>query len=598
MKKLYALLFLCSVLSTNSFANNYATPGTGIRWTLTQLVANAGGDVTFVAGEYFVNDTVYISLNDTLNIESNAVVKFVVGSYLDVNGVLIVNPPTNVTFTAVDQATGFLGMRIDSSNGTSLRKLTFEYAVSLRLTDCNIKMDSCIIQYNNNNASTSFGNGALALFRSSPTITNCKFIENKRAAIQGGANINNAPKIYNSLFQRNNTSNQNVPQINLGATSNGNDTVKIINNQILGGGGIMSGGIGFLPTGSVYAIISGNLIRNNRYGLTFSGGSAINAVISYNVVDSNNIQNDPNLGGSGISFTGGSASSHQNSIVTGNIFRANLWGITIQNFAKPNLGDLTNADTTDDGKNQFINNTNSGTNPNIDLYNNSPDPIMAQGNWWGAGDAATVEARIFHQTDNAALGLVNYASFITSLPISIKQFALAIDRDDVKLNWQTSNENNSSYFNIEKSINGHDFNAVGSINAKGTASSYQYSDNNAFTGQSILYYRLKMVDKDGKFAYSPILTAKKNEKAGAIRVYPTIATSSQIFNAEISSDRQQNFTVQFITVSGQTISKLAGTVQRGKNLIALKPTTALPTGQLYVLFIGENFVQTVPVQIK
>ena len=66
----------------------------------------------------------------------------------------------------------------------------------------------------------------------------------------------------------------------------------------------------------------------------------------------------------------------------------------------------------------------------------------------------------------------------------------------------------------------------------------------------------------------------------------------------MNSDRQQNFTVQFITASGQVISKLAGTVQKGKNIISLNPAKALPIGQLYLLFTGENFVQTVPVQIK
>lgn len=603
MKKIYILFLFCSFFSIHSIANNFATPGTGVKWNLTDLVVNSGGDVTFVSGQYFVNDTIYVSQNDTLVIVADATVKFAVGTYLDVNGTLLIDPPNNVTFTAVDQASGFLGMRIDSSNSTHLRKLTFEYAVSLRMADCNIKMDSCIIQYNNVGTSTSFGSSAIALFRASPIITNSKFIQNRRAAIQGGSNINNAPKIYNCLFQANSTINaSSLPQINLGATSTaGADTVKIINNQIIGGN-TLSGGIGFLPTGNVYAIISGNLIRKNRYGVTFNGGSNINAIVSYNVIDTNNIQNDPIQGGSGISFSGGSPTSHQNVIVTGNVLRANLWGVTISPNtgnagAMPNLGNLENTDTTDDGKNQFINNTNAST-PNIDFYNNTVDPIMAQGNWWGAGDAATAEARIFHQVDNASLGLVNYSFFITALPISLKQFVLAIEKDNVKLNWQTSNESNSSHFSIERSSDGKTFQAISTVAAKGTASSYQYVDKDALTGQSILYYRLKMIDKDGKFVHSPIMTARKEGKQTDIKVYPTIASSSQTFNTIINSDREQGFTVQFISLSGQVISKTAGTVQKGSNLIALKSTSELPKGQVYLLISGENFKQTVPVLIQ
>jgi hypothetical protein len=531
-----------------------------------------------------------------LTINSDAVVKFIAGSYFDINGTLIVNPPTGVTFTAQNVTAGFLGMRIDSSNTTVLRKLTLEYANSLRLFDCSITIDSCIFQFNS--PATTFGNSAISLNRANPVITNSKFLNNQRAAIQGGSNINNAPKIINCLFQGNNTLNQNVPQINLGATSSGSDTVKIINNQILRAS-TNSGGIGFLPIGNVYAVITGNTIRNNRYGLTFSGGSNIYALISYNVVDSNNTQNDPNLGGSGISFTGGSATSHQNSIVTGNIFRANLWGITIQNFAKPNLGDLTNTDTTDDGKNYFINNTNAST-PGIDLYNNSPDGIMAQNNYWNTTDASVVESKIFHQVDNSALGLVTYTPFNTALPIGLRQFAIAANKEDVLLTWQTETEVNSSFFSIEKSRDAQLFNAIGTVNSNGSGTIYHYTDLNAFLGEAGAYYRLKMVDKDGKFSYSPVLFIKKNGeiRSGSVKVYPTVASVSQVFNAEVVSDKEQRYTIQFINTAGQVLNKLSGTLQKGKNILSLKVGNALPKGQVYMLFNGENFVQTVPVLVN
>src|SRR5690606_32460539 len=131
---------------------------------------------------------------------------------------------------------------------------------------------------------------------------------------------------------------------------------------------IRSGGIGFLQLGDVYTVITGNTILNNRYGIVLQGGSNINALVSYNHIEGNNIEGNPNLGGSGISFAGGSAGSHQNTIVTGNLLKNNLWGITIQGRAMPNLGNLLNGDTTDDGKNHFVNNNNLGV-PGVDLYN-------------------------------------------------------------------------------------------------------------------------------------------------------------------------------------------------------------------------------------
>ncbi|MEO7444365.1 MAG: hypothetical protein ABIT96_08410, partial [Ferruginibacter sp.] len=309
--KLFLLIVMitCSIQGTK--AGNYSTPGTGVSWSLGDLLANAGSSIIYNGSFYTVTDSITISLNDTLKIYTDAVVKFSGSSAVLVKGTLLVNPPNAVMFTAENTTTGgFLGIRIDGPSPTTsiLRKLTLEYAVSLRLSDVKPVIDSCIFQYNNFLSSTSFGNGAIALFRSSPLITNSSFLNNKRAAIQGGSNISNAPKIINCLFEGNNTSNSNVPQINLGATSAvGEDTVMILNNRLLRSS-TNSGGIGFLPIGNVYAIISNNIIINNRYGLTFNGGNNINAVVSYNQVDSNNTQNNPSLGGSGIAFSGGTVS--------------------------------------------------------------------------------------------------------------------------------------------------------------------------------------------------------------------------------------------------------------------------------------------------
>ena len=581
--------FVCSVI----FANNYHTPGTGVNWNLNDLVANSGGDVTFSDGSYNVNDTVFISLNDALSIKADAVVKFAVNTYLDVNGTLVINPPTGVTFTAQNQAGGYYGVRIDSSNTTVLRKLTFEYAVSLRVSDCNILIDSCIFRYNS--PTTLFGNGAVALFRASPVITNCQFVNNQRAAIQGGANINNAPKIINCLFQGNNTLNTNVPQINLGATSDGTDTVKILNNQILRASA-NSGGIGFLPIGNVYALISGNVIKNNRYGITFNGGSNINALVNYNQIDSNNTQNDPNLGGSGISFSGGTATSQQNSIVTGNLLRWNLWGITIQGRSKPDLGNLTNTDTSDDGKNRFIDNTNAST-PNIDLYNNTVDQIFAQNNYWGTNDVNIVETKIFHQPDNRSLGPVNYLNIL--LPVKLASFAASLRNGVILLSWETAAES-GGLFTVERSFNNGLFDAIGTIAARGgqgLSPVYKFTDGNINLAGRPVLYRLKMVDADGRITYSPVITVRETGglKAGLVKLYPTTTTGNEPWHLEISSAKSQTITIQLLDVTGRQLVNTGKTLAGGMNYFLCQPPAGLPSGQFYFIIKAEGFVQSVPV---
>ncbi|HMS65763.1 MAG TPA: right-handed parallel beta-helix repeat-containing protein [Ignavibacteria bacterium] len=266
------------------------------------------------------------------------------------------------------------------------------------MLDCNILIDGCTIRYNNLNNSAA--SGAISCFRSNSIIKNCKIYRNRRAAIVSGANIASSPTIENNLIFENDTDNANVPQINFGATGS---APMIIRGNTITGMFIMSGGISFLPVGSApNVIIENNIIKKNRYGIAIAGGNG-NYYINNNVIDSNNIQGSPNLGGSGINFNG---SATQVSVVTRNIIRGNLWGITIQGTAKPNMGNLNNSDTTDIGLNQIYNNGNS--NKIFDLFNNTPDSIKAENNFWGSGNADTVESHIFHKNDSTVLGHVDF----------------------------------------------------------------------------------------------------------------------------------------------------------------------------------------------
>jgi parallel beta-helix repeat protein len=506
-------------------------------------------------------------------------------------GTLVIDAPNTILFTAQDISKGYLGVHLDGSALSVIKKLTLEYGTSFKISDSNPIIDSCIFQYNNNNSSTSFGSSSLVLFRSNPIITNCKFLNNQRGAISGGANIANAPKIVNNYFEGNNTKNTNVPQINLGAT--GSDTALILNNKIMRAS-VKSGGIGFLPIGDVHAIITGNTILNNRYGINLQGGSNINAMVSYNRIDSNNTDNNPATGGSGISFSGGTADSHQNTIVTGNTFTANLWGITIQGGSMPNLGNLTNADTSDNGKNRFINNTNTST-PNIDLYNNSPYPIFAQGNYWNTNDPIEIESKIFHFTDNPLLGLVNYSNFV--VPVELLNFTATANKNQVILKWETASESNSSHFEIERSIDGQSFRKIDQVASVGNSSSmleYGYVDENV---SGTLFYRLKMVDKDLKFKYSPVVKVSLGNTASLSisKVYPTVISAGQKINFIIESDKIRNVNIQVIGADGRVMQQMQQSLKIGSNNNSIQIQDGLAKGIIYLKFSADGFQETVPI---
>jgi Zn-dependent metalloprotease/ligand-binding sensor domain-containing protein len=72
------------------------------------------------------------------------------------------------------------------------------------------------------------------------------------------------------------------------------------------------------------------------------------------------------------------------------------------------------------------------------------------------------------------------------------------------LQWQTSNEENTHSFEIERSTDGVLYTTITTKAAVGNGNNnYTVTDNNISTG--IFYYRLKMIDKNGDFKYSKVI---------------------------------------------------------------------------------------------
>nr|WP_029275880.1 RICIN domain-containing protein [Pedobacter borealis] len=90
-----------------------------------------------------------------------------------------------------------------------------------------------------------------------------------------------------------------------------------------------------------------------------------------------------------------------------------------------------------------------------------------------------------------------------SLPAKLTSFTAKINADkNVSIQWATATESKNDYFLIEKSMDGKNFNKLGSnVSAKGSNSSYTIVDKNASVGNN--YYRLTQVDKYGQNEITP-----------------------------------------------------------------------------------------------
>ncbi len=394
MRKFFTIALLTSF---TFFAHGqYVTPGDGETYSMDDLVNISQGVVTFDDDAYIIHEDLTISENDILEILGDFTIKTASEKRIVVYGALIADPQEELLFTAVDPENRFRGFRFEEASSTSLMRNTIvEYAGGIQLIDTDMLFENCTIRYFDRSNTSA----AINLSGSDPVIQHCYFLENGGSAIGSGTNVQASPQILHNEFIRNSSENTNRPQINMGP--GGSDTLKIIGNYIEGEY-VMAGGIAlsnFLSVGHTLALIKDNHIVDNRYGIA-SQGSQITAVITGNIILDNNIQGEPMQGGSGLNFLGGSTNQ---AYVHNNVIRGNLWGVTIQNEAQPNLGEEDQPLT---GFNVIEDNENNGV--IYGLYNNTPGPITAQNNYWGTEDEETAAGFIFDEEFDPDLGPVTF----------------------------------------------------------------------------------------------------------------------------------------------------------------------------------------------
>lgn len=172
------------------------------------------------------------------------------------------------------------------------------------------------------------------------------------------------------------------------------------------------------------------------------------------------------------------------------------------------------------------------------------------------------------------------------LPVTLLNFAGKLVKNDAVLNWQTATEINSSHFNLERSFDGVNFKAITTIAATGNnnaGSNYSYVDAGV-TGldMPVIYYRLKMVDKDGSQQYSRIIVFNIQKNGWDIELLPN-PVNSVIRLVSSSSITKADITVT--DVSGKIVSRLKNNLVAGQVLQV--PVAQLPAG-VYILTVANK----------
>jgi len=129
---------------------------------------------------------------------------------------------------------------------------------------------------------------------------------------------------------------------------------------------------------------------------------------------------------------------------------------------------------------------------------------VTTGAYTGNLDDVIAYSRALSSTE--VTNLYNYYS-ASPLPLKWLSFTARSKGDDVELSWQTADVTNNDHFEIERSTGGDSFSTIGTLSSKGGGTDiaggeiFHFTDPAAVAGDDL--YRIKQVDIDGKYTWSP-----------------------------------------------------------------------------------------------
>jgi len=206
--------------------------------------------------------------------------------------------------------------------------------------------------------------------------------------------------------------------------------------------------------------------------------------------------------------------------------------------------------------------------------------------------------------------ITSFSSFYFAAANSFTLFTLPLDllsftgqlqnNNSVLLNWKTENEVKTSHFVVERSADGIRFNGIGNVTANGRNNTpgsfdYAFTDNDAINQSSQrLYYRLKMVDIDGNFKYSNIISVSFPLITGKLGIAP----NPVLTEVKVAVAAETDGTVQWKLMDnvGRVILKGSENVKKGAGNNFTINMNRLSSGSYNLSVTGAGIDQNVKLQ--
>ena len=144
---------------------------------------------------------------------------------------------------------------------------------------------------------------------------------------------------------------------------------------------------------------------------------------------------------------------------------------------------------------------------------------------------------------------------LSVLPVRLVSFTAKAAEQKGDLQWRIADANGFSHFEVERSVDARNFEKVGRVDFSQMRQNYNYVDDALH--MVIAYYRLKMVDLDGTWAYSRTEFVKFVRDANSLGGYPNPFTNSLTISSPILQK------AKLLDVKGTTVAEFS--LQHGEN---------------------------------
>ena len=203
------------------------------------------------------------------------------------------------------------------------------------------------------------------------------------------------------------------------------------------------------------------------------------------------------------------------------------------------------------------------------------------------------------QADITGFSSFYFASSNITLPLDLLTFkGNLINNNATLLQWQTANEINASYFTVERSTDANVFSSIGQVSAHGnnySTTQYSFTDNNIINVSSpVIYYRLKMIDTDGTFKYSGIVSITLTYITGKV----TLAPNPVVNDVKVTISAPEDGKIQWKLVdnTGRVIMQNTMHVKKGNGNNLIINMDKLAKGSYYLSVFGAGIDQKLKLQ--